>query len=104
MHIIFFCSNNIFEVGIGLKTVHIAVDNLVAEGIVNLSTKSKESGDSTGIKVLESRNEFKFVVIKKNSYIIHTSSGIRSALWMRADLAAWKKSTTPSVFSRSNCE
>ena len=29
---------------------------------------------------------------------------IRPALWMQADLAAWKKSPIPSVFSLSNCD
>ena len=34
----------------------------------------------------------------------HTASGTRPALWIRADLTAWKKSTTPSVLSLSSWE
>ena len=33
-----------------------------------------------------------------------TASGTRPGLWIRADLAAWKKSTTPSVLSLSSWE
>ena len=40
---------------------------------------------------------------KENGHIEeHTASGTRPALWIRADLTAWKKSTTPSVLSLSN--
>ena len=33
-----------------------------------------------------------------------TGSGTSPDLWIRADLTAWKMSTTPSVLRRSSCE
>ena len=77
---------HVFKIGIVVKLVNVVGKNSVAES-----------------KLLLWRQQCtRSTLWQLTKYIKLTTSGTSPALWMRADLMDWKKSTTPSVFSRSN--